>query len=220
MKLIVFGPTGGTGLALCRLAVQRGHAVTAFARTPDKLPAELKSTLTVVQGNSNDAAAVTAALAGSYDAVLIALGSAGLMRRDTNVSVGTQNILAGIAAVGPRATPTRVIVCSSMGASESGPWIPSFIRWMLKHALADKDVQEAAVRAAPTAAIDFVIVRPTGLNDKAGRGTDALAAVASGPTPTSSISRTDVAAYMLDAAGDSESTRATWLGKAVGISWR
>jgi uncharacterized protein YbjT (DUF2867 family) len=38
MKIIVFGSTGGTGLATLAALVAAGHQVTAFARDPSKLP--------------------------------------------------------------------------------------------------------------------------------------------------------------------------------------
>jgi putative NADH-flavin reductase len=37
MKLIVLGATGGTGLEIVRQAVERGHTVTAFVRSPERL---------------------------------------------------------------------------------------------------------------------------------------------------------------------------------------
>jgi hypothetical protein len=37
MKLLVLGATGGTGLEIVRQAVDRGHHVTAFVRSPEKL---------------------------------------------------------------------------------------------------------------------------------------------------------------------------------------
>ena len=37
MKLIVFGATGKTGRHVWRNALDRGHDVTAFARSPHKI---------------------------------------------------------------------------------------------------------------------------------------------------------------------------------------
>ena len=37
MKLIVFGATGGTGSQLVEQAIEQGHSVTAFARSPEKI---------------------------------------------------------------------------------------------------------------------------------------------------------------------------------------
>ena len=37
MKLMILGATGGTGLQVVRKAIERGHSVTAFVRSPDRL---------------------------------------------------------------------------------------------------------------------------------------------------------------------------------------
>jgi short-subunit dehydrogenase len=37
MKLIVFGPTGSTGRQVVTQALDQGHDVTAFARSPEKI---------------------------------------------------------------------------------------------------------------------------------------------------------------------------------------
>ena len=98
-----------------------------------------------------------------------------------------------------------------MGVSETREHIPCFVRWILKHPLADKDIQEADLRAS---GLPLVIVRPTGLNNKPARRLEHVTTVENGPVPTSQISRADVATFMLE---QMHSDR--WLGKAVGISW-
>lgn len=208
MRVLIFGPTGGTGRELVAQAAARGHAVTAFARTPSKLSAP--AAVSVVKGDVlGDAAALTAAVKDAApDAVLVSLGGNGIWSRDYNCSRGTENILSAIKAAG--ATP-RVIVCSSMGVGDSASLIPSFVGWLLKHALADKDPQEAAVRAS---GLPYTIVRPTGLRDAPARGVANVTALVCAKLPTSAIARADVAAYMLDAvSGDA------LLNKTVGISW-
>ena len=37
MNLVVLGATGGTGLAIVRQAIERGHSVTALVRSPERL---------------------------------------------------------------------------------------------------------------------------------------------------------------------------------------
>jgi putative NADH-flavin reductase len=37
MKVVILGATGGTGLEIVRQAIGRGHSVTAFVRSPEKL---------------------------------------------------------------------------------------------------------------------------------------------------------------------------------------
>jgi len=37
MKLVVFGATGATGLEIIRQAIEHGHFITAFVRSPERL---------------------------------------------------------------------------------------------------------------------------------------------------------------------------------------
>ena len=37
MKVIIFGSTGATGQQVVKQALEHGHEVTAFARSPEKL---------------------------------------------------------------------------------------------------------------------------------------------------------------------------------------
>ena len=207
MKLLIFGATRGVGSELAVAAAARGHTVTAFARRPAAVPAAAAAT--VISGDVLDAAAVARAVAEAKpEAVLLALGGAGIWRRDYVCSHGTDHVLKGLAAAGLR---PRVIVCSSMGVGDSAPHIPGFVAWLLKHPLADKGPQEEAVRAS---GLPYTIIRPTGLKDGAARGRAACALLESAKLPTSSVARADVAAVMLDALTDD-----ALLGKTLGLSW-
>ena len=208
MRVLILGATGGTGAHCVKGALAAGHAVTLLVRAPEKLPPGLAQRCAVVVGDARDAEKMATA-ARDQDAVLLCLGSRGIMSRQYDCSEGTRNLLAAVKGGG--APPPRIVVCSSMGVAESGPWIAGFVAWMLKHPLADKEVQEADVRAS---GFPFVIVRPTGLNDKPPRGAGAVAAMERGRLPTSQISRADVAQFLLAQLGDTP-----YLGKAVGISW-
>jgi uncharacterized protein YbjT (DUF2867 family) len=206
MKAIIFGATGGTGLELVSQCLAAGHSTSAFVRTPSKLKGLTPS---IITGDVKNAAQVEAALATPFDCVFIALGGSGIMAPDDTCSVGTKNILAALkkSAASP---PPRLIVCSSMGVRNRGD-ISSFAAWLLKYPLADKDIQEADVAAS---GLPFVIVRPTGLRDSGSVGLQSLAVVPSGPTPTTSISRADVAAFMI-----AQATSDAHLSRAIGISW-
>ena len=39
MRLVIFGPTGGTGRRLVERAIAEGHEVTAFVRNPSRMGA-------------------------------------------------------------------------------------------------------------------------------------------------------------------------------------
>ncbi len=91
MNIAVFGTTGGTGRLLVRVALERGHSVTAAARDPARVPATHER-LTVRRGDVLDHDSVTAVVHGT-DAVISAIG-AGAGRAPTTVySAGVANIL-------------------------------------------------------------------------------------------------------------------------------
>ena len=71
MRLFVIGANGRTGTEILDLARTRGHEVTAFVRSPEKL--EPGGSLTVVGGDPRRAESIAAALPG-HDAVLSAIG--------------------------------------------------------------------------------------------------------------------------------------------------
>jgi putative NADH-flavin reductase len=72
VRLFVLGATGRTGAELVDQALARGHAVTAFVRSPRKIP-RAHERLTVIEGDPRDAVQLRAALPG-HDVVLSALG--------------------------------------------------------------------------------------------------------------------------------------------------
>jgi uncharacterized protein YbjT (DUF2867 family) len=49
MRILVLGATGGTGMQIVRQTVARGHNVTAFVRSPEKLGG-FSGLITVKQG--------------------------------------------------------------------------------------------------------------------------------------------------------------------------
>ena len=73
MRVVIFGPTGGTGRRLVERAIAEGHEVTAFVRNPSKLTAR-HSRLRVVVGDAFDPEKVLEAVAGN-EAVICVLGS-------------------------------------------------------------------------------------------------------------------------------------------------
>ena len=68
IRVFILGATGGTGRALVDQAQRRGHIVTAFVRSPEKL-APLRDRVAVVRGDPRNVDELRAALPG-HDAVL------------------------------------------------------------------------------------------------------------------------------------------------------
>jgi putative NADH-flavin reductase len=96
-RITVFGASGGVGRKVVEQALNRGHEVTAFVRSPGKLTLS-DPKLTVVAAELSDRAAVDAAVRGA-DAVISALGPS-LERRASGMPLieGTRNIVEAMRA--------------------------------------------------------------------------------------------------------------------------
>lgn len=195
MNVLVIGATGRTGRLLATGAVERGHAVTALVRAPDRLGA-LAGTVRAVRGDVLDGGAVSDAVDGQ-DAVLVALGVA-MKKSDTPVnSLGTLNVIRSMQRYGAR----RLVVLSAGGTQEGRdpnlPWVyervvrPLFLR----AAYADLRRMETSVRQSQ---LDWTIVRASGgLTDGPPRGEYRVEPGYSIPGGRR-IARADVAELMLD----------------------
>src|SRR3979490_1319961 len=72
MKLIVLGATGGTGLEIVRNAIEGGHSVTAFVRSPERLKS-FQDRITVTQGDLLNSVELERVIQG-HDAVVSGFG--------------------------------------------------------------------------------------------------------------------------------------------------
>jgi putative NADH-flavin reductase len=106
MRLLIIGATGGTGRRVPSQAVERGHSLTAFVRSPQKL-GSLLDRVAVYEGDPRNVAELQAILHG-HDAVISALGPPGVgpttIRRDA-----ARSTVAAMQAVGLH----RLIVVSA-----------------------------------------------------------------------------------------------------------
>ncbi len=184
MKLIVFGATGNTGLALLEQAPKLGHQVTAFARSADKL----SGIADIAIGSVLDESTVTDAIRG-HDAVLTCLGTRP-WKHENICSEGTRVIAKAMQATGVK----RLIALSTQGAgdSEVGTFAKPFASLILGRAFRDKEVMERDLEAT---SLDWIVVRPGLLNNSKGRGSWRVSTT--NELKGGKISRADVAAFML-----------------------
>lgn len=158
MKIVVFGATGGVGQHVVRRAVESGHEVTAFVRTPEKL--ETRDGVRIVTDDAFDAAAVAAAIVGQ-DAVVSCLSSSKPMKASDEVTRMVRNIVAGMQA----ADVDRIAYCASAGVDgELTGAIGKSVMWLLRHALAD---HRGALDLMAAANLNSTVARPTSLNHDA-----------------------------------------------------
>lgn len=96
MRITVFGASGAIGQQVVNALARSGHDVTAYVRTPDKVPDGWGPGVRVLVGQLDDEAAVDGAVAGA-DAVVSALGPS-LDRKATGTPLvqGTLNIVAAM----------------------------------------------------------------------------------------------------------------------------
>ena len=186
MKLVVFGATGNTGLALLEQATKLGHQVTAFARSTDKLAGI--PNIAIVTGSIFDEAQVTSAIRG-HDAVLSCLGTRP-WRHENICSDGTRVIAKAMAATGVK----RLVVLSTQGAgdSEVGTLAKPFASLILGRAFRDKEVMERELEATT---LDWIVVRPGLLSNAKGRGSWRVSTT--NELKGGKIARADVATFML-----------------------
>lgn len=206
LRLAIFGATGGTGLALTRQALEKGHAVRVLARNPNRMPL-VNQNMRVVLGNVLERESVTKTLLGS-DAAVVCLGQSSLLRNTRVVSEGTRLILSVMQGMGLR----RLMVMSSFGVGESRAqanwWQRAVFATLLRAPYADKEISEPEVKAS---GLEWTIVRPTGLTNGALTG---HYAVLRNEAPRGfQISREDVASALLRAVEER-----LWVGEAVTLT--
>jgi putative NADH-flavin reductase len=190
MKLFLLGATGRTGTHILDLARARGHEVTAFVRSPQKLAGV--AGVRVVAGDALDRDALAAEMTG-HDAVLSALGlpASQALRPSTRMSELGASTVAAMALAGVRRLG---IVSAAVLFPEKGPLF-AFFRWVLRHHARDLRSMEEVVR---TSDLEWTIARPPRLTRGRGEGFRA----ADGQLPRGgglAMSFRAVAAFLLDA---------------------
>jgi len=209
MKLIIFGATGGTGSQLVRQALENGHDVTAFARSPEKLGLDHQR-LKLFKGDVLDLVSVQQAML-RQDAVLCSLGAPAMNKKGLR-SNGTKNIIHAMEKEGVR----RFICQSALGCGDSHSLLPFHYKYfiiplMLRYVYADHEIQERYIRESK---LEWTIIRCAALTN--GRYTNSYwhGFEVTGKPLTMKISRADVAGFMLKQLEDD-----TYLQKAPGISY-
>jgi putative NADH-flavin reductase len=160
LNLFVLGATGNTGAHIVDLALARGHAVTAFVRSPHKITRR-DAALTVLHGDPLRVDPLAQAIRG-HDAVLSALGppARDAFRSNTLLSEAAATTVAAMSTAG---VGRLAIVSAAMLFPEKGLQFV-FIRWLLKHHVRDLLAMEAVVQAT---SLDWTIARPPRLTTKA-----------------------------------------------------
>ena len=201
MKVLVLGASGKTGAEVVRQGMAAGHEMTAFVRDPSRLKASSPQ-LVVKVGDARKVADVARALEGQ-EAVISTLGSN--KAADALIARSTEALLEATGKTGLR----RVVMLSV--ARNYKPTL--FIRLMARvmaGVVADRWAGEDSLKNSN---LDWTIVYAAKLTD--GPRTGRVRIVGTGETVTfrSTISRADVAEFLLVRLTDSEA-----IGKAFVVT--
>lgn len=202
MKLVVLGATGGTGLEIIRQTIKRGHSVTAFVRSPGRLSmSALDDHLDIIKGDLLNQPELERVIEGR-DAVLSAFGTrTGEPRVQGRFATALRKAMmqTGVRRVALMST-------SFLFQDSIAPFIVG--RLFFRRVMTDASEMEGVISES---GLDWTIVRPVRLTDAPYTG---RYRVQEGHLPTLgfTISRADVADFMIKAVENRSSTR-----KIVGV---
>jgi putative NADH-flavin reductase len=207
MKLVVLGATGGTGLEIVRRAIDRGHSVTAFVRSAERLTPFLDR-ITVQQGDLLNGDELAEAIR-DHEAVLSGFGPR------LPISKTDEDLLHRFALTLTRAMRhagvRRVVVESTAFLFKDSVVPPTYLfgRLFFSGVVVDASAMEQVLQKSE---IDWTIVRPPKLTDNPYTG---RYRVREGHLPRFgfNISRANVADCLIKAVEDPAT-----IGKVLGAS--
>lgn len=209
MKIVVFGASRGAGLKVVEQALEAGHIVTAFVRTPSNM--EIKHVnLTLFQGDSLDASAVDKAVAGQ-EAVISTLGPT-RPPVPHMMETSAKNIVAAMKKHGVR----RIVSTTGAGVrqpEDQPKFSDAFISFLL-NLLAKEVVLDSAanVDVIKSSDLEWTIIRFPRLMDGEHTGKYRVGYV--GRDSSSQLSRADGADFVLK-----ELTEKKWIKKLPVVSY-
>jgi len=207
MKLLLLGATGPTGRQFLDAALQSGDSVTALVRNPTAL-SDRAEQVTLITGNATSERDVAAAMSGQ-DAVVSALGRGSSVTADDLFTRASAAVIGAAEETGVH----RLVWLSAFGVGHTYDWASTpqklIFRTLMRSIYANKEIADKRISSS---ALDWTVVYPTRLTDGAATGS-----FRSGErlpmTGLPTISRADVAAFML-----SEAHQGEWTRRSVVIS--
>ena len=207
MNLVVLGATGATGLDIVRQAIDRGHSVTAFVRSPERLR-PFRERITIAQGDLLNSVELERVIKG-HDAVVSGFGPrVPISKADAHL---LQQFATALTSAMRRAGVRRVVVESVAFLFRNAVVPPAYAlgRLFFSSIVADASEME---RIITESGLHWTLVRPPRLTDQP---STQKYRVREGHLPPFGvkISRADVADFMLNAVENPALS-----GKIYGIS--
>jgi len=204
MKIIVFGATGRTGKQIVHQALNAGHLITAVARNPAALDITHPD-LTIIKGDVLQLHSFENILKG-FDAVFSVIGK-DATKPTTLYSQGVSNIM-----IAMQKNNVKRLIAMSAAAVVTNPRLSfllkiatKILQRILKHPFADILRMEKAIQQSN---LDYTIVRPPKLTNKPLTGQYRFA-INEWLAHCTSISRADLAHFMIHIISDSKTYQST-----------
>lgn len=206
MKIVVLGATGGTGLEIVRQAVEHGHSVTAFVRSPERL-AEFQEQITIQMGNLLNSDELEKVIRG-HDAVVSGFGPRVPVSKEERDLL--QRFAVALTGAMLRCGVRRVVVESVAFLFKDSIVPPVYLlgRLFFRSIVEDATAMEQVFSES---GLDWTMVRPPELTDKPYTGKYRVR-VGHLPRFGFKVSRADVADVMLKAVENR-----SWYGKVIGV---
>jgi putative NADH-flavin reductase len=197
MKILIFGASGATGRNLVSQALSQQHFVTAFVRNPSKFDI-VNDRIKIIRGDVGDYQNVEGA-AMDQDVVISALGASSPFKRDFTLIQGVQNITVAMTKRKVR----RFIYQSFLGVRENrkelGFLIDRVLPILLRNVIQDHEEKENIIANSN---LNWTVVRCAILTNKPFTGNYMHGEHITSPSIMPSISRADVADFMLKQLND------------------
>ena len=200
-KILILGATGRCGQRLLKLALDLGYKVNVLVREKNKISFSHPD-LKIIEGTPTDRQALARAMEGCQ-AILSTLNISrtsdfpwsNLKTPGYFLSDTANNIV----LLSPKFAIDRVIVLSAWGVGNSRNDLPVWFQWLIDHSnigVAYKDHlrQEEILRGST---LRFTAVRPVGLTNSE-TAKEVLVSINNNPKPAWTISRKNVARFMLN----------------------
>lgn len=187
MKIFLLGATGKTGTILLKMALDRGHHVTAYVRNPERTGIA-RENLHIVKGDVFSVKDMSSAM-GGHDVVVSCLGGNDNDKK-TVIADMTQVIVDSMELNHIK----RLITISSAGIHDEFSMITNLIvKMFYKHVINDHKVASKIIMSS---GIEYTLARPLSLTD--GELTKKYRKVSIGvPKGGKNISREDLVHFLL-----------------------
>jgi len=187
MRIFLLGATGKTGAIFLKMALENGHNITAYVRSPEKLM--IAENLSIVQGDLLSITQMSASMC-NHDVVVSCIGG-----NDNDKSNVIQELTQVIVASMKKSNVDKIVAISSAGIHNEFSWVTNLIlNLFYKHVIND---HRLAAQVIMTSGINYTLARPLSLTD--GKLTKIYRKISIGvPKGGKDISRQDLAHFLLE----------------------